>query len=78
MKCLQASCGRGDVWGDGITPLECAVLKGAENIVLDGVLHNPGTPQWYGDAQFVLPKWVPYMTESRPQSAASNKAKEVS
>mmetsp|Transcript_544 Transcript_544/g.956 ORF Transcript_544/g.956 Transcript_544/m.956 type:complete len:222 (-) Transcript_544:291-956(-) len=53
----KASCGHGDVWGDGITPLECACLEGAECIILDNVYHNPETPTWYGDAA-VVPQWT--------------------
>jgi len=67
----KTSCGRGDVWGDGITPLECAHLPGAENIVLEGVFHNPGTPGWYGDA---LPLWAPCLLEASSQTAASKEA----
>lgn len=37
-------------WGDGITTLHCAALRGAEYLVVDGVSHSPlhGRP-WYGD-----------------------------
>ena len=34
-------CGRGDgVLGDGIVPVEAALLEGAEQVVLDGVFHS--------------------------------------
>lgn len=38
-------------WGDGVTTLHCAALRGAEYLVVDGVSHSPlhGRP-WYGDA----------------------------
>ena len=32
--------GRGDVTGDGVVPLTFTQLDGAEQIVLDGVLHS--------------------------------------
>jgi pimeloyl-ACP methyl ester carboxylesterase len=38
-----------DSWGDGMVPVEVALLDGAERVVLDGVHHAAvfGTP-WYG------------------------------
>jgi pimeloyl-ACP methyl ester carboxylesterase len=44
--------GKGNVWGDGLIPVDCALLGGSEKIVLDGVSHAQifGKP-WYGDAQ---------------------------
>jgi pimeloyl-ACP methyl ester carboxylesterase len=37
-------------WGDGITTLHCAALRGAEYLVAEGVSHSPlhGQP-WFGD-----------------------------
>lgn len=33
----ELCCGTGDVWGDGVTPVECAIaLEGADHIVLEG------------------------------------------
>lgn len=58
----QITCGRGDCWGDGITPVTSAHLEGAENLVLDGVWHAPRSPgQWYGSPD-VVPHWLPYLT----------------
>ncbi len=58
----QMTCGIGDTWGDGITPIEAAHLKGAENIVIEGVLHSPRSPGiWYGSPE-VIKKWVSYLT----------------
>lgn len=55
--CLQANCGRPDVDGDGVCPVETAVVPGAEVLVLPGVWHNaePGK-LWYGSAQ-VVKQW---------------------
>ena len=46
--------GTGDDWGDGLVPVESALLDGAEELVMDGVFHAPvfGTP-WYGSADAV-------------------------
>lgn len=57
----QMTCGNGNTWGDGITPIEAAHLKGAENIIIEGVLHSPRSPGiWYG-SQSVLERWVKYL-----------------
>jgi pimeloyl-ACP methyl ester carboxylesterase len=49
--------GYGEVWGDGLVPVESALLKGAEEVVLDGVYHAPvfGKP-WYGSPE-VVERW---------------------
>ena len=45
----EMTCGRGDCWGDGITPIASAHLDGATNLTLDGVLHAPTSDgPWYG------------------------------
>ncbi|MBD2315080.1 lipase [Desertifilum sp. FACHB-1129] len=57
----RLTCGVGDVWGDGITPVEAAHLEGAENITLDGVWHSPSNPgSWYGSAQ-IMDRWIAYL-----------------
>lgn len=62
-------CGDASVWGDGITPVDCAHLTGAKQITLEGVYHSPlgavlpaadgssvGRP-WYGSPSIVS-RWV--------------------
>lgn len=55
------TCGQGNCWGDGITPIEAAHLVGAENLTVDGVRHSPrpGT-LWYGSPAIVQ-EWVGYL-----------------
>ena len=64
----KCSCGRGDVAGDGVTPVEVAHLPGAENVVLEGVWHGPkgraGRP-WYGDA---ADEWAHHLLVAPPRS----------
>mmetsp|Transcript_35611 Transcript_35611/g.100805 ORF Transcript_35611/g.100805 Transcript_35611/m.100805 type:complete len:322 (+) Transcript_35611:195-1160(+) len=61
----KANCGRGDVWGDGVTPVECAHLAGAENLVMDGVWHSPGSRgQWYGSLE-VAADWSAQLLSAR-------------
>jgi len=49
--------GHGEVWGDGLVPVESALLEGAEEMVFDGVYHAPvfGSP-WYGSPE-VVERW---------------------
>jgi triacylglycerol esterase/lipase EstA (alpha/beta hydrolase family) len=60
-KSYELTIGKGDSWGDGITPVEAAHLDGAQNLVLDGVWHSPRSPgKWYGSPD-VLPAWSEYL-----------------
>lgn len=57
----ELTCGKGNTWGDGITPIEAAHLEGAENLVLDGVIHSPRRDRlWYGSPQ-ILKTWAAYL-----------------
>ncbi|MBC7972192.1 MAG: alpha/beta fold hydrolase [Verrucomicrobia bacterium] len=57
----KLTCGQGNTWGDGITPIEAAHLDGAENLVLDGAMHSPrGSRVWYGSPG-LLERWTPYL-----------------
>ncbi len=58
----QQTCGVGNTWGDGITPIVAAHLEGAENIVIENVFHSPrSSGLWYGSPT-VLPAWVSYLS----------------
>lgn len=74
-----ASCGEAEVEGDGVTPVETAMLEGAERVVLDGVTHQPppGKPKkkeshkairWYGDVD-VVRQWAPLLLRPRAEEA---------
>lgn len=52
--------GEGACWGDGITPIPAAHLKGAENLTLDGVNHSPRSGIWYGSPEIVA-VWATYL-----------------
>lgn len=57
----QQTCGQGETWGDGITPVMAAHLEGAENITIEGILHSPRSPGiWYGSPE-VISQWVDYL-----------------
>ncbi|MGQ4646173.1 alpha/beta hydrolase [Lyngbya aestuarii] len=58
----QLTCSEGNCWGDGITPIPAALLQGATNLTLEGVLHSPRREgMWYGSPQ-VLQSWVEHLT----------------
>lgn len=58
----QLTCGEGNSWGDGITPLVAAHLDNADNITLDDVWHSPSSPGlWYGSPEIVK-LWLPFLT----------------
>jgi pimeloyl-ACP methyl ester carboxylesterase len=56
----ELTCGTGSTWGDGITPIEAAHLKGAENLVYEGVNHSPKAGTWYGSPTIVT-LWAKYL-----------------
>jgi pimeloyl-ACP methyl ester carboxylesterase len=49
--------GDGNAWGDGLIPVQSALLSGAQHIVLEGVGHFTGFGgPWYGSRE-VIPVW---------------------
>ena len=59
-----AVSGNGEITGDGVVPLEWALLEGSRTIILDGVLHSINeagttlpTNKWYG-AEEVVDRWL--------------------
>lgn len=57
----QLTCGQGDTWGDGITPVIAAHLLGAENLIIPDVRHSPRSPGvWYGSPE-PLKIWQRYL-----------------
>lgn len=50
-------CGDGETWGDGLIPVESALLIGSEPVVLPGVQHySTAGLLWYGSPE-ALPRW---------------------
>lgn len=57
----KLTCGVGNCWGDGITPIEAAHLDGATNLTLENVLHSPRREGiWYGSPD-AMQSWVSYL-----------------
>lgn len=55
----KLTCGIGDTWGDGITPIMAAHLEGATNLTLEEVYHSP-RQRWYGSPD-VIKVWVNHL-----------------
>lgn len=52
--------GQGDAWGDGLVPVQCARLNGAETIVMEGVAHSRRFGRdWYGGSKAIIRGWWP-------------------
>jgi pimeloyl-ACP methyl ester carboxylesterase len=56
----RLTCGEGNTWGDGITPISAAHLDGAENLILEGAEHSPRRSQWYGSPD-LLEQWLTHL-----------------
>jgi pimeloyl-ACP methyl ester carboxylesterase len=57
----KITCGNGETWGDGITPIEAAHLAGARNLIIEGIKHSPRSPDsWYG-SPVPLTQWVDFL-----------------
>jgi triacylglycerol esterase/lipase EstA (alpha/beta hydrolase family) len=54
----QKLVGNGEAWGDGLIPVESALLNGSHHIVLEGVGHFAGFGgPWYGSPETVKLWW---------------------
>jgi pimeloyl-ACP methyl ester carboxylesterase len=49
----------GRVDGDGVVPVEAALLPGSESLVIDGVYHNRRLGRWYGSDEETVGQWWP-------------------
>lgn len=57
----QMTAGKGVLEGDGVVPVDAAVLEGAENIMIEGVWHSPSSPgPWYGEPE-VAQFWAQFL-----------------
>jgi pimeloyl-ACP methyl ester carboxylesterase len=49
----------GRVAGDGVVPVESALLPGSETLVLDDLYHNGFYGRWYGSDRAAVERWWP-------------------
>jgi hypothetical protein len=45
------------VAGDGVVPVDSAMLPGSESMVMDGIYHNKRLGRWYGSDQETVSRW---------------------
>ncbi len=59
-RAYQFFAGQGDVWGDGMVPLQTARLDGAETMILEGIAHSAKFGRrWYGGSRAIVRRWWP-------------------
>jgi hypothetical protein len=51
--------GNGRTAGDGVVPVEAALLPGSESLVLEGLHHNRRLGRWYGSDGEAVARWWP-------------------
>ena len=51
--------GDGRTAGDGVVPVEAALLPGSEELVVDGLGHNGRLGRWYGSDEESVARWWP-------------------
>ena len=49
----------GRIAGDGVVPVDTALLPGSESLVVDGVHHNRRLGRWYGSDRETVGRWWP-------------------
>jgi hypothetical protein len=59
----------GRVPGDGVVPVEAALLPGSEHLVLDGFRHNRRMGRWYGSDRDAVREWWPRALYGAPDAA---------
>ena len=64
----------GRVAGDGVVPVETALLPGSESAVLDGVHHNRRLGGWYGSDPETVGLWWPEELHARGSLVGETRA----
>ncbi|CAA9460913.1 MAG: Esterase/lipase/thioesterase family active site [uncultured Rubrobacteraceae bacterium] len=49
----------GRIAGDGVVPVDAAILTGSESMVVDGIHHNRRLGRWYGSDRETVELWWP-------------------
>lgn len=54
----ERQCGKGDTWGDGLVPLEAALLAGSQHVIVEGAGHyGLRSGAWYGTPRIIEQWW---------------------
>jgi pimeloyl-ACP methyl ester carboxylesterase len=63
--------GKGDVWGDGLVPVDSALLAGSQHVILKRVGHFAGFGgPWYGTDETIPSWWSPCQAENQMSGAS--------
>lgn len=66
-RSYRVQTGDGVEWGDGVVPLACAYLPGAEHLILPGITHFPHDPHFYGSVK-AMAQWGRYLRDETPSN----------
>jgi pimeloyl-ACP methyl ester carboxylesterase len=70
--------GKGDVWGDGLVPVDSALLAGSQQVILEGVGHFAGFGgPWYGTEETIPSWWQACQPEHEMPGASRSKEAEA-
>ena len=64
----------GRVPGDGVVPVDAALLPGSEHLVLDDVHHNRRLGKWYGSDRETVEQWWPGALRARDELVEERRA----
>ena len=64
----------GRVAGDGVVPVECALLPGAQRLVLDDLYHSERYGRWYGSDRETVERWWPRELRARGSLVEEHRA----
>lgn len=64
----------GRVRGDGVVPIESALLPGSETLVLDDLYHNHHFGRWYGSDHTSVERWWPQQLRADQSVAGERRA----
>ncbi len=64
----------GRVAGDGVVPVECALLPGAQRLALDDLYHSERYGRWYGSDRETVERWWPRELRARGSLVEEHRA----
>jgi hypothetical protein len=67
----------GRLVGDGVVPVESALLPGSETIVLDDLYHSQYFGRWYGSDREAVERWWPEELRNRPRGDNSKRGEDA-
>ena len=65
----------GRVVGDGVVPVEAALLAGSQSLIVDDVHHNSRLGRWYGSDRETVERWWPQELRAGGSLVADTRAR---